>query len=65
MKPHTDDGVYLSCVSVSEIIVKQQPRKRLSPVAQLIHLLMANLIFAVRFFLYICLGYVGKAENRV
>lgn len=32
------------------------------PVAQPIHLLMANLIFGVQFFLYICLGYAEKVK---
>lgn len=35
------------------------------PVAQPIHLLMANLIFGVQFFLFICVNYSTKAVNAI
>lgn len=35
------------------------------PVAQPIHLLMANIIFGVQFFIYICLVYSSAKESTL
>jgi cytochrome c oxidase assembly protein subunit 15 len=38
-------------------------RLGMPPLAQPVHLLMANLIFGVQFLLYICLGYAGQPQR--
>ncbi len=59
-------GFALAALVVTAIIAGiTLDRLGVPPVAQPIHLLMANLIFGVQFFLYICLGYAGKVNIRV
>jgi len=59
-------GFALAALVVTAIIAGiTLDRLGVPPVAQPIHLLMANLIFGVQFFLFICLGYAGKAKISV
>lgn len=60
----------LACVLVGLIITAilagmSLDRLGMPPVAQPIHLLMANLIFGVQFFIFICINYAAKNINRL
>jgi cytochrome c oxidase assembly protein subunit 15 len=55
-------GLALAALVVTAIIAGiSLDRLGMPPVAQPIHLLMANLIFGVQFFLYSCLNYASKS----
>ncbi|MFA6052106.1 MAG: COX15/CtaA family protein [Methylobacter sp.] len=56
-------GLSLASLVVTAIVAGiTLDRLGVPPVAQPIHLLMANLIFGVQFFLYICLKYASKNQ---
>jgi cytochrome c oxidase assembly protein subunit 15 len=56
-------GLSLAALVVTAIIAGiTLDRLGVPPIAQPIHLLMANLIFSVQFFLYICLKYASKNQ---
>ena len=56
-------GLSLASLVVTAIIAGiTLDRLGVPPIAQPIHLLMANLIFGVQFFLYICLNYSSKNQ---
>ena len=56
-------GLSLAALVVTAIIAGiTLDRLGVPPIAQPIHLLMANLIFGVQFFLYICLNYSSKNQ---
>ncbi|MFA6164442.1 MAG: COX15/CtaA family protein [Methylobacter sp.] len=56
-------GLFLASLVVTAIIAGiTLDRLGVPPIAQPIHLLMANLIFGVQFFLYICLNYSSKNQ---
>jgi cytochrome c oxidase assembly protein subunit 15 len=56
-------GLALAALVITAIIAGiSLDRFAMPPVAQPIHLLMANLIFGVQFFLYSCLNYASKSR---
>ncbi len=57
-------GVALAGLVVTAIVAGiSLDRLGMPPVAQPIHLLMANLIFGAQFFLYSCLNYASKSQS--
>jgi cytochrome c oxidase assembly protein subunit 15 len=59
-------GLSLAAFVIIEIIVGiTLDRLGLPPIAQPVHLLMANLIFSVQFFIYICLNYASRNQARI
>jgi cytochrome c oxidase assembly protein subunit 15 len=58
-------GLSLAALVITAIIAGiSLDRLGMPPVAQPIHLLMANLIFGVQFFLYSCLNYASKNQAQ-
>jgi cytochrome c oxidase assembly protein subunit 15 len=59
--------VYLLMILIGMAIIAGITLDRLGvpPVAQPIHLLIANLIFGIQFFIYICLHYSGKKTRQI
>ena len=55
----------LAVISIAIIAGITLDRLGIPPVSQPIHLLMANIIFGVQFFIYICLYYSSKNSNVI
>ncbi|MDD5578119.1 MAG: COX15/CtaA family protein [Methylobacter sp.] len=59
-------GLALAAFVIIEIIVGiTLDRLGVPPIAQPVHLLMANLIFGAQFFIYICLNYASRNQVRI
>ncbi|MGZ8163866.1 MAG: COX15/CtaA family protein [Methylobacter sp.] len=54
-----------ACVIIEIIVGITLDRLGVPPIAQPVHLLMANLIFGIQFFIYICLNYASNNQPRI